>query len=292
MNNSLNATAHPAADRQSTATRADNTVRSEQLTPAVRLDIDGPIATVWLTRPDKLNAVTEQTLLGIDRAQQRIRKNRQIRAAVIASEGKSFCSGLDFPSLLKQPLLAARLYLQLFLPYANLFQRWSMGWRKLDIPVIAAVQGHCFGAGIQLALGADFRVARPDSQLSVMEIRWGLIPDMGGPTLLRELLRLDVAKDLMMSGRVLSGTEALALGLVSSLHDDPLAAALAQARALATQAPKALAQAKRLAQGSWHATEYGSLLQERLAQIALMARAEQRDVVKSRLKKQGQRTRD
>jgi enoyl-CoA hydratase/carnithine racemase len=266
-------------------TEKSTTGQREQLSDTVRLDINEGIATVWLTRADKHNAVTEQTLHGIEKAQKRIRKDRSIRAVIIAGEGDSFCSGLDFPSLLKRPLLAARLYLQLFLPYANLFQRWSMGWRKLDVPVIAAIEGHCYGAGIQLALGADFRIAHPDSQMSVMEIRWGLIPDMGGPTLLRELLRIDVAKDLMMTGRVLSATQAAELGLITRLDDNPLAAAREQAKSLVAQPRNALAQAKQLVQRAWGASEYASLRLERIAQLAIMAKAEQRDVVQSRMRK-------
>lgn len=254
-----------------------------QLTPAVRLKKDGPVAIVELSRPDRHNAVTDETLFGIEKAQRDIANDRSIRAVVITGEGSSFCSGLDMPAMLKKPLLAARLYLQLYLPWTNLFQRWSMGWRKLDVPVIAAIHGHCYGAGIQLALGADIRIAHPESRLSVMEIRWGLIPDMGGAALLRELVRIDVAKQLMMSGEIVNAAEALQLGLVTRIEKDPLVAALATAHAWAQQPRRAMAHAKRLAHVAYDASEWGVLRQERVAQKAILGRAEQRAVVKQRM---------
>lgn len=254
-----------------------------EFTPAVRLRRDGAVAIVELSRPDRHNAVTDQTLYGIEKAQRHIARDKTIRAVVLTGEGASFCSGLDMPSMLKKPLTAARLYLQLYLPWANLFQRWSMGWRKLDVPVIAAINGHCYGAGIQLALGADIRIAHPQAQLSVMEIRWGLIPDMGGAALLRELVRIDVAKQLMMSGDVLSADEALTVGLLTRIEADPMVAALATAHAWARQPRKALAQAKQLAQAAYNGGEYGVLRQERLLQRQLLGRAEQRSVVKNRM---------
>lgn len=267
--------------------------RPVQFTPAVRLRRDGAVAIVELSRPDRHNAVTHETLYGIEKAQKYIARDSSIRAVVITGEGASFCSGLDMPSMLKKPLLAAQLYLQLYLPWTNLFQRWSMGWRKLDVPVIAAIHGHCYGAGIQLALGADLRIAHPDSHLSVMEIRWGLIPDMGGAALLRELVRIDVAKELLMTGDVLDANRALELGLVTRLDSSPLVAALATAHALARQPRRALAQAKHLTQVAWNSGVYGALRQERLSQRAILGKAEQRDVVKSGLKrKSGQRPKD
>jgi enoyl-CoA hydratase/carnithine racemase len=273
-------TTQPGTGKTMTAHQTDTI----QFTPAVRLRRDGQVAIVELSRPDRHNAVTDQTLYGVEKAQRYIARDRTIRAVVITGEGASFCSGLDMPAMLKKPLTAVRLYLQLYLPWANLFQRWSMGWRNLDVPVIAAIHGHCYGAGIQLALGADIRIAHPQAQLSVMEIRWGLIPDMGGAALLRELVRIDVAKQLMMSGDVLPAEEALQVGLITRIEADPLVAALATAHAWARQPRKALAQAKRLSHAAYNDGEYGVLRQERLSQRALLGRAEQRSVVQSRMK--------
>jgi len=257
---------------------------SQQLTPAVSLQCDGNLAIVQLTRPEKHNAVNEQTLKGIAQAQKILKKNKAIRAVIITGEGSSFCSGLDFPSIMKRPGVAALLYLKLFWPFANLFQQWSMGWRNLKVPVIAVVKGHCYGAGMQLALGADFRFAHTDSQLSVMEIKWGLIADMGGPTLLRELVRMDVAKELMMTGKKLSATEALELGLLTRVDEDPMAQAVEFANTLTKQAPNALAQAKQLIQTAWQQSEHLSLRQERLAQRRLLGKSEQRATAKSVLR--------
>ena len=141
------------------------------------------------------------------------------------------------------------MYPQLFWPIRNQFQRWSMGFRELGVPVIAAIHGNCFGAGLQLALGADMRISTPDARLSVLESKWGLVPDMGGPTLLRELVRVDVAKELTFTGRVLSGEQALRLGLVSHLDSDPLARARLLAEEISARSPDAVAAGKFLHAG-------------------------------------------
>src|SRR5262249_6720300 len=158
---------------------------------------------------------------------------------------------------------AAAGYAALYSPRRNFFQQWSMGWRDLAVPVIAAIHGNCFGAGIQLALGADVRIARPDAELSVMEAKWRLVPDMGGAALLRELIGIDLAKELAMTGRIVSGTEAHALGLVSHLAEDPLAHARSLVAEIATRSPDAVAAAKFLLQDAWGASESGALAAER-----------------------------
>jgi enoyl-CoA hydratase/carnithine racemase len=164
----------------------------------------------------------------------------------------------------------------LFSPVRNLFQVWSMGFRELGVPVIAAIHGNCFGAGIQLALGADLRIATPDARLSIMEARLGLVPDMGGPTLLRELVRLDIAKELTMTGRIVSGREALALGLVTHVSDDPIAHAREIAREIAIRSPDAVAAGKFLLQRAWTAGENAALAHERSYQRRVIGRPNQR----------------
>jgi enoyl-CoA hydratase/carnithine racemase len=129
---------------------------------------------------------------------------------------------------------------------ANHFQQVAWGWRQLPVPVIAAVHGVAFGGGLQIALGADVRIVHPDTQLSVMEIKWGLVPDMAGCVLLTELVRADVARDLVFSGRIVTGDEAVALGLATRTADDPLEAAMALARQIASSSPQAIRAAKRL----------------------------------------------
>jgi enoyl-CoA hydratase/carnithine racemase len=133
-----------------------------------------------------------------------------VRAVILTGEGPSFCAGLDVKSVLGRPGVRLIALAALCSPVRNRFQDWSLGWRDVPAPVIAVIHGNCFGAGLQLALGADIRIATPDAQISVMEAKWGLVPDMGGTVLLRELVPIDVAKELTMTGRMLTGVEARA----------------------------------------------------------------------------------
>ena len=188
----------------------------------VRVDMDGPVARVCLTRPDQHNGMDFAMLDAVRRAARRLGKDRRVRAVILHGEGPSFCAGLDVKSVLGTPAAAAVGLASLFSPVRNRFQEWSMAWREVAAPVIAAIHGNCFGAGLQLALGADIRLATPDARLSVMEVKWGLVPDMGGAALLRELVSLDVAKELAMTGRIISGTEAHALRLVTRVTEAPL----------------------------------------------------------------------
>ncbi len=258
-----------------------------QTSPTVAIELHPEIpglATVWLTRPDKHNAVLPETLSGVARAQRWLRSPRHaqklgqapIRAVLIRGQGASFCSGMDFPALMKRPMQLVLMALRLWSPVENLFQTWAMGWRRLPMPVFAVIEGHCYGAGVQLALGADFRIAHPEARLSFMEMRWGLVPDMGGPTLLRELVRIDIAKDLAMTGRVVSGLEAAELGLVTTASPDPASEARTQALKYLALPPKAMGRAKRLIQRAWHAAEDRALAAERATQRTLMGHAEHR----------------
>lgn len=216
------------------------------LTDRVRLTVEGDVAVVTLTRADRHNGMDFAMLSAVLDAQRRVRRLRSIRAVLLRGDGPSFCAGLDFGSAMKQPVRSLLQYPQLLWPWRNRFQRWSRGWRDLGVPVIAVVHGSCFGAGIQLALGADVRFCTPDARLSVMEAKWGLVPDMGGLVSLRELVRADVAKELTLTGRVVSGEEAGRLGLVTHVVEDPMAAARALAAEIATRSPDAVAAGKHL----------------------------------------------
>ncbi len=254
----------------------------------VTTELQDGIAHVRLARADKHNGMDFAMLQGVIDACRSLKRDRSIRAALLYGEGPSFCAGLDFKTVLSKPVLAAAGYAKLWKPTRNDFQAWSMAWRELPFPVIAAVHGNCFGAGIQLALGADMRIATADARLSVMESKWGLVPDMGGAALLRELVPLDVAKELCFTGRVFSGAEALQLGLVTRVDADPVAAAEKLAREIATRSPDAIAAAKFLLQQSWHDDEAGALSFERQWQRRLMGRANQRIAVKNNMSREGQ----
>lgn len=261
----------------------------KQFRDRVTVEITEGIARVRLARPEKHNGMDFEMLRGVIEACRSLRSDRSIRAAILSGEGPSFCAGLDFKTVLAQPVKAAAGYAALWKPTRNDFQTWSMGWRELPFPVIAAIHGNCFGAGIQLALGADIRIATPDAKLSVMESKWGLIPDMGGAALLRELVRIDVAKELCFTGRVFSGEQAAQLGLVTRLDADPLSAAEALASEIATRSPDAIAAGKRLLQEAWHTDEAEALGFERQWQRRLMAHANQRIAVGNNLSREAQK---
>jgi len=249
------------------------------------IDVEDAVAHVRLNRPDKHNGMDFAMLDAVVAASGSLRKRRDLRAVILSGEGPSFCAGLDFKTVFSKPAQAAAGYAQLWLPYANKFQRWSLAWRDLGVPVIAAVHGNCFGAGIQLALGADIRVSTPDARLSIMESKWGLIPDMGGAVLLRELLRIDIAKELTFSGRILSGQQALELGLVTHVADDPVARARELIAEFVVRSPDALAAGKYLLQEAWNTDESGAAAAERRWQRRLMGKANQRISVERNMKK-------
>ena len=191
----------------------------------VTCEITDGVAEVRLNRPDKLNALTLPILQDLATTAHTLRKDKNLRAVVIAGEGDAFCAGLDFASVMKSPAGIAKAFVPLPWRGTNLFQEACWAWRRLPVPVIAAVHGHCLGGGLQIALAADFRIATPDSRWSVLEGKWGLIPDMSGIRSLSELIGIDQAKLLTMTAEVFDGSRAKELGLVTKLDNDPLAGA-------------------------------------------------------------------
>lgn len=254
----------------------------------VRIETRNQVAHVILNRPDKHNGMDITMLNAVIAAAKTLAGDTAIRAVVLRGEGPSFCAGLDFKTVLGKPARAALAYTQLWWPMRNDFQSWSMAWRELGVPVIAAVHGNCFGAGIQLALGADIRVSTPDARISVMEAKWGLVPDMGGVALMRELIPLDVAKELTFTGRIISGEQAAALGLVTHVDADPVARATALAEEIAVRSPDGVAAAKHLLHDGWHGSEAEALAAERRWQRRVMGGANQRIAVKANLGKDAQ----
>ena len=183
-----------------------------------------------------------------------------VRVVILEGEGKSFCSGLDVASFMSGQGGTGVLLERDGDGPANFAQRVAYDWSLVPAPVIAAIHGNCFGGGLQIALGADIRIAAPDAKLSIMEVKWGLVPDMGITQTLPRLLRIDIAKELTFSGRIVSGTEALALGLVTRTSDDPLASALALAEEIAQKSPDAVRAAKRLYDETWVSDDAGAAL--------------------------------
>jgi enoyl-CoA hydratase/carnithine racemase len=231
------------------------------------------IAHVRLARPEKLNALTLRTLEELVATARELRSDRTLRAVVLSGDGSSFCAGLDFASVMKNPARIARAFVPHPVRATNLFQEACWAWRRLPVPVIAAVDGHCYGGGLQLAIAADFRIATPDSEWSVLEARWGLIPDMSGVRSLAELVGIDTAKRLTMTGQMLSGKEAADLGLATELAADPVAAAYDLAREIALRSPDSVAATKRLFNGTWTSSPRTTFARERIEQLLLLALA-------------------
>lgn len=238
----------------------------------VHVDREGTTALVRLARPEKLNALTLGMLDELVAAAGRLRRDASVRAVVLAGEGPAFCAGLDLGGALGDPVGIGSHFLPRPWRGTNTFQEACWVWRRLPVPVVAAVQGHCLGAGLQLALGADVRVSAPDAQWSVRETRWGLVPDMSGVATLRELVPADVARELAMSARMLTGEEAHRLGLVTRMAEDPLGAALELAGELSAHDRRAVASAKRLTTPTGDLASRRVLARERRHQLVLLAR--------------------
>lgn len=204
-----------------------------------------------MVRTEKHNALDQAMFDALIRAAEQVAADASIRAVVLHGDGKSFCSGLDVASFMNRDGGTGVLLNRDDGRIANFAQRVSYDWSLVPAPVIAAIHGNCFGGGLQIALGADIRIAAPDAKLSIMEIKWGLVPDMGITHALPKLLPIDVAKELTFTGRIVSGAQASELGLVTRTADDPLAAALALAEEIAQKSPDGVRAAKRLYDETW-----------------------------------------
>ena len=216
----------------------------------VAVTITDGVADVRLARPEKRNALDGAMFAGLVTAGERLKSEPGVRAVVLSGEGPDFCAGLDFDMFLAMRA-GERRSVQVDLPPGHgparaAGQRAAYVWTEVPVPVIAAVTGNALGGGLQIALGADIRIVAPDARMSVLEIRWGLVPDMTGTQLLPELVGRDVAKDLAFSGRVVRGEEAVALGLATRVDPDPRGSALDLARSIAARNPHAIRAAKRL----------------------------------------------
>src|SRR5579859_3240618 len=252
----------------------------------VRIEIENHVAVVTLARPEKHNALDVPMFEAIIAATERLSGEAGLRAVVLHGEGPSFCSGLDVMAVMAAGGGIEGLTDPLRGPVPNFFQRVAHDWLTLPVPVIAAVHGTCFGGGLQIALGADMRICAPDARLSVMEIKWGLIPDMSITRTLPRLVGIDVAKELTYTGRVLDGREAHALGLVTRLDDDPWSAARSLAAEIAERSPDAVRRAKRLYDESWPAPAQDSLALEARLQSELVGSPNQLEAVRAGLAKE------
>jgi enoyl-CoA hydratase/carnithine racemase len=236
----------------------------------VSVAVSDHVATVTLTRADKHNALDVAMFDQIIGAADRLGSESGVRAVVLHGAGPSFSSGLDVVSIMAAGNGLDGLVDRVRGEVPNWFQRAAHAWLELPMPVIAALHGNCFGGGLQIALGADIRIAAPDTRLSVMEVKWGLVPDMSITRTLPRLVGIDVAKELTFTGRVFDGDEAARLGVVTRVAGDPLAAARELAAEIAGRSPDAVRAAKRLYDESWTGEPQQTLALEAELQMGLI----------------------
>ena len=258
----------------------------------VKVTISDGVADVRLVRPDKMNALDAAMFEALVAASDRLAGEKGVRAVVLSGEGRAFCAGLDMGrfAAMKETGgngiaggesrdLTVRTH-----GHANFPQQAVWGWRHLPVPVIAAIQGVAFGGGFQLALGADMRFLAPDTRMSIMEIKWGLVPDMAGTPILASLVRDDILRELTYTGRIFTAQEALSYGLATRICDDPLTAARETARDIAGKSPDAIRAAKRLL-NNLTIDPAPALLAESVEQMALMGAPNQTEAVRANIEK-------
>jgi enoyl-CoA hydratase/carnithine racemase len=268
---------------------------SDQLAGRVHISISHGIADVKMIRADKRNALDGAMFSALAEAGERLKTEPGVRVVVLSGEGPSFCAGLDFSSFTAMAggggggggasdnegspgsMKPGRI--------THLGQQVSWVWQEVPVPVIAAVHGHALGGGIQIALGADIRIVHPDTQMSVREVHWGLVPDMTGTLTLSQLVRVDVAKELVFTARVFDGREAFSLGLATKLSDTPYDDAMAMAAEIAGRSPDAVRGAKALINGLLNDKAEQQFAEERRIIGSLIGKANQVEAVMSNFEK-------
>lgn len=260
----------------------------------VGIEIDEHIAIVSMERPDKNNAVDAAMFEALIDAGETLASDTSVRAVVLTGVGDNFCAGIDISAFQGEGIggIAGDAMQPREGSPANFFQSAAWVWRALPVPVIAAIRGVAFGAGMQIALGADIRYAKADARLSVMEIRWGIMPDMAISATARAVLPLDRLRELAYTGRIVSGGEAATLGLVTAVKDDPLDAATRLAQEIAARSPDAIRAIKRLFNESWLDAYPDSLRREADLQLTLLGSPNQAEAVMANLHKRNPDFRD
>lgn len=257
----------------------------------IRITIENGVADVRLIRSDKMNALDGAMFEALIEAGEAVSQDKTVRCVVLSGEGRAFCAGLDMGNFGKmsegesgatkdREPLAVRTH-----GIANRPQQAVWVWRQCPVPVIAAVHGVAFGGGFQVMLGSDIRIVHPDTKLSILEIKWGLIPDMAGTALMRELARGDVIRELTYTGRVFSGAEAVDYGFATRTADDPYAEALALAKEIASKSPSAIQAAKGIFNTVAVMGDADALMQESEMQDRVMGKANQIEAVMAGLQK-------
>ena len=266
---------------------------SNESQPRVTVEVSDGVADVRMNRPDKLNALDAPMFRALVDTSASLATRSDVRAVVLSGEGRSFCAGLDFSSFQAMSDDSPDSAPSDSAPsdttgtvendgrITHLGQQAVWGWRELPVPVICAVAGHALGGGFQLSLGGDIRLVHPDTKMSVLEIRWGLTPDMCATELLPRLVGIDVAAEMYYTGKMISGTEAVELGVCTRLSDDPRADALELAAEIASKNPHAIRSAKVLVEQFGRVTPAEAFANERRHIGALIGSPNQGEAVKA-----------
>ncbi len=249
----------------------------------VAISIENHVADVRFNRPEKYNALSHDMVAAMAAAINRLAAEPTVRAVVVSGAGKGFCAGLDFENFAAMQSQEGHKIDKLTDRYehriTNIFQHVAYGWKELPMPVIAAIHGVAFGGGCQIAMGADIRFCTPDARFSFMEMKWGLIPDMSASQTIRDLVTLDVAKELFFTGKIINGEEAARLRLVTRVCEKPHEEALRLAKEIASQNPAAVRAAKKLLNEVWHGNPARGLLMESELEMTLIGTPNQVEAV-------------
>jgi len=247
----------------------------------ISIKIDNHVADVRLNRPEKMNALDEEMFQAIIAAGKSLTENPEVRSVVLSGAGKAFCAGLDLSNFdfNNAEGLAGSKLLERTHGIANKWQKVAWQWRELPVPVIAAVHGVVFGGGLQIMLGADIKYIAPDTKLSIMETKWGIIPDMAGTQLMRHSIREDIIKELTYTHRVFSGSEAVQYGFATHVSEDPHTEAMTLAREIASKSPDAIVKAKRVINTAPYLNPEDGLVLESQAQQDILLKENQLEAV-------------
>jgi enoyl-CoA hydratase/carnithine racemase len=260
----------------------------------IKVDIKDGVADVRLVRTDKMNALDDAMFSALVDTAAELEANKSVRCVVLSGEGRAFCAGLDMSNFGQmasgergsptdgdgEGRLEKRTH-----GIANRPQQAVWGWRQLRVPVIAAVHGVALGGGFQVMLGSDIRFVHPETKLSILEVKWGLVPDMSSTALMRLFARDDVVRELTYTGRIFSGTEAHELGFATHVSDTPLEDALTLAREIASKSPDAVQSAKKLYNDLPDRSDAEALLAESIVQDRLIGSPNQIEAVMAGMQK-------
>ena len=246
--------------------------------------IENHIAIVELNRPSKMNALSRDMFESLVNTGRELRNNKDVRCVVIHGNERAFCAGLDMEMFTNNDGNLTKLRDRTH-GLTNLFQETAWVWHDLDMPVIAAIEGVCFGGGLQLACGADMRYVHPEAKMSIMEIKWGLVPDMAGTQLWSRYVKEDLLRELSYTGRIFSGTEAMEYGFATRLTETPLEMAMSIAQEIAGKNPDAIRGNKRLINQQLTSSVATGMLAESLEQEVIIGSKNQIEAVMANFEK-------